>query len=66
MTNVRDYLRTFDPAREKLETFLERVQREVYQEAYQAGFKSAASKMFEIAAQTTAKVDRLTHEALTN
>ena len=60
MKDVRDYIKEYDPAIERLEALMERVQRD----AFDAGFKAAADQMFEIAYETTARVDKLTAEAL--
>lgn len=60
MKDARSYVTEFDPALERLEPLIEKAQRDAYNE----GYRAAADQMFEIAKETTKRVDKLTHEAL--
>jgi len=52
MKAARDYIAEFDPAFERLEALVTRVQ----DDAYAAGSRDAAGQLFEIAEQTSKRV----------
>lgn len=60
MKDARTYIIEFDPALERLEALVERVQRD----AYEAGSKEAAVQMFEIADASKSHVDAMVDDAL--
>ena len=60
MKDVRDYMKEYNPALERLEALLERVQYDAFDE----GYRRAADHMFEMAKETISRVDKLTAEAL--
>ena len=59
MTDALTYIRSFDPAYERLEALIERVQKD----AYEAGARDATVQMFEIAEQSSARVDEVLAKA---
>ena len=62
MKTARDYIIEYDPALERLEALVERVQRD----AYAAGARAAADQMIEIAEETNKRTDRRVREVLSH
>lgn len=60
MKDARSYIEEYDPAMERLEALVERVQKD----AFEAGAKSTADQMFEIVGESKSHVDEIVDAAL--
>lgn len=60
MKDARAYIQEFDPAMERLEALIERVQKD----AFAAGANTASVQMFEIVDESTSHAHKIMDEAL--